>query len=154
MSSDSDAPTPEQLQAYAAAFNASQTLGFFGAVIEFDGDKARAIIDPVQDAMRGGMGGEYVNGGVVAALFDLAIGVTPALVDPTRRCATMSISMNFERPVRGDRIVCEAWINRAGPVVYASAHLLDGEGNVCAHAQGLVRHSKQKWESGVSPAVN
>jgi acyl-coenzyme A thioesterase PaaI-like protein len=147
-------PTPEQLNAYAAAFNASATLGFFGAHIEFEDDKARAIIDPVTDDMRGGMGGGFINGGIVAALFDLAIGITPALIDPSRRCATMSLSVNFERPVSGDRIVCEAWINRAGSVVYASAHLLAGDGTVCAHAQGLVRHSKQKWASGVSPAVN
>lgn len=149
-----DAPTPEQLQAYAEAFNASETLGFFGATVDFVDGKARAIIDPVTPAMRGGMGGGYINGGIVAALFDLAIGITPALVDPTRRCATMSLSMNFERPVQGERIIAEAWIDRAGPVVYASAHLLDGDGEVCAHAQGLVRHSKRKWDSGVSPAVN
>jgi acyl-coenzyme A thioesterase PaaI-like protein len=156
MSDDTEdlSPTPEQLQAYADAFNASATLGFFGAKIEFADGKARAIIDPVTDAMRGGLGGKYMNGGVVAALFDLTIGITPALVDPSRRCATMSLSMNFERPVAGERVVCEAWIDRAGPVVFASAHLLDGQGNVCAHAQGLVRHSKQKWESGVSPTVN
>lgn len=154
MSDDTGNPTTEQLQAYVDGFNASATLGFFGARIEFGDNKARAIIDPVTPAMRGGLGGKYINGGVVAALFDLAIGITPALVDPTRKCATMSLSMNFERPVGGDRVVCEAWIDRAGPVVFASAHIIDGDGRVCAHATGLVRHSKKKWDSGTSPAIN
>lgn len=148
-------PTLEQLARYAEEFNRSPALRAFGVQVSFPSvERAAATIDPVRPEQRGGLGTDAVNGGVLAAMFDLAIGVTPALLDPTRRNATMQLSMSFERPVTGNRVRAEAWITTAGATtVFSNAHILDGQGRVCARCQGLVKLSKLKWKSGRSPAA-
>ncbi len=91
------------------------------------------------------------NGGVLAAMYDLVIGAAGAIVDPTRRAATVQLSMNFERPVVGDVLRAEATVDRAGSrLVFASAHIFDEQRRLCSHAQGVVRLSKTTWR-GDSP---
>lgn len=149
-------PTREALDRYAAAFSASRTLKAFGVRISFpDAHTVEAVLDPVREDQRGGLGSDAVNGGVLAAIFDLAIGCAPATIDPTRRTATMQLSMNFMRPLRGSRLVARGRVDRAGnAVLFCSAEVLDGQGEVCATCTGLVRMSEARWASGESPAVN
>jgi uncharacterized protein (TIGR00369 family) len=157
MSDTSPRPTQDQLDRYAEQFNKSQTLHFFGVRISFpEGRKAVVTLPEVRPEQRGGLGtSAAINGGVIAALFDLAIGCTPALLDPTRRCATLQLSMSFQRPVTGHTVRAEAEIDSHGKnTLFASARLLDEQGNVCARAQGVVRLSTLPWASGDSPAVN
>lgn len=151
----SDRPTKEQLDTYAREFSKSATLRYFGVTLSFpNAERIRATF-PVKSEHRGGLGSEAVNGGVLAAIFDLVIGSCSALVDPTRRSATVHLSMNFEQPVHGDIVTAEGWVDRAGgSTLFASAHILDGAGRVCARAQGVVRMSRMKWENGSSPAIN
>jgi len=148
-------PSPEELQAYADGFNRSATLRAFGATLDFpEGKKVRAVL-PVKPEQRGGMGMSHVNGAVIAGLFDLIIGCTGGLVDPTRRTATMQLSMSFERGLAGDRVTGEAWIDRVGgSTLFASAVMLNEAGEVCARCQGVVRISTLAWDAGSSPAVN
>lgn len=146
----------KRLAVYADGFNQSETLGLFGVRIEFpDTRRVRAIIDEVRPGHRGGLGSDAINGGVLAALFDLTIGVCGALVDPARRSATLQLSMNFERPVTGDRVTAEAHIDRAGGTnLFASAVIFDAAGQACARSQGVVRLSRSAWANAGSPAVN
>src|SRR5439155_8141367 len=117
--------------------------------------RVRATIDPVEPHHRGGLGTEAVNGGVLAALFDLVLGCTAALVDPTKRTATMQISMSFMRPTTGARIIAEGWIDRAGQnTLFSSAYITDARGTICARATGVVKLSDVPWFDGKSPAVN
>ena len=103
----------------------------------------------------GGLGADAVNGGVLAAIFDLVIGSTPALIDPTRRTATMQLSMSFMKPVRGKRFHAEAWVDSAGgSTLFSSAVIKDEHGGICARCQGVVKMSKGPWASGNSPAMN
>ncbi len=141
------------LDRYAESFNASEILEFFETHLVFpDTETVQAIIDEPADGMMGGMGEERVfNGGVLAAMYDLVIGCAGALVDPTRRAATVQLSMNFERPVTGDRLVAEAGVDRAGKkLVFASATIFDKEQRICSHGQGVVRLASTGWE-GDSP---
>lgn len=156
MSEQSPRPTPEQLARYADGFNQSASMRAFGVKIHFpSGDKVVAVIDPIQPAQRGGLGMEAVNGGVLAAMFDLVIGCTPALIDPRRRTATVHLSMSFERPLLGDVLRAEGWIDSAGTsTIFSSGRILDGTGKVCARCQGIVKLSKLSWKSGESPAIN
>jgi uncharacterized protein (TIGR00369 family) len=149
-------PTPEQLARYAAAFNSSQTLQYFGVRVAFpDGEKVVASMDTIRPEHRGGLGTSAVNGGVLAAVFDLVIGCTSALVDPSRRTATMQLSISFERPVFGNSLRAEATINACGKsILFASACILDEAGRDCARCQGLVRLSSMPWKTGESPAIN
>lgn len=156
MSDSENHPTQEQLDRYADQFNQSQTMRFFGARLSFpQGQKVVITLPEVRPEHRGGLGAAAINGGVLAALFDYAIGCTPALKDPTRRAATMQLSMSFERPVLGDSVRAEATIDSAGTsTLFASARMYDARGQVCARCQGVVKLSQMKWASGESPAVN
>lgn len=149
-------PTPEQLAAYADGFNASATLQYFKARISFPtGEIVRAVVDPIPPEQLGGMGMAVVNGGVLAAMFDLVLGCSSALVDPTRRSATMQLSMSFMRPLAGSRLVAESWVDRAGgDTVFSSAHVLDAAGTVCGRAQGVIKLAKVAWANPGSPATN
>lgn len=148
-------PPADALERYADNFNRSATLRHFGLTLSFpEGRLVRATL-PVRPDQRGGLGSEAVNGGVLAAMFDLVVGSTSALVDPTRRSATVQLSMSFERPTNGDVITADAWIDRAGgSTLFASAVIRDGQGEVTARCQGVVRISRLPWADGASPAIN
>ncbi|HEX8436675.1 PaaI family thioesterase [Archangium sp.] len=156
MSDTETRPTQEQLDTYAEHFNQSQTMRLFGLKLSFPrGEKVVVTLPEVRTEHRGGLGTAAVNGGVIAAMFDYAIGCTPALKDPTRRAATMQLSLSFERPVRGDVVRAEATIDSAGSsTLFASARMYDAQGQVCARCQGVVKLSQMKWASGQSPAIN
>jgi len=154
MADPASRPTPEQLAHYAREFSASVPLKSFGCRLHFPtSDRVVVEIDPLEPQHRGGLGTDAVNGGVLAAMFDLAIGTTPALLDTTRRNATMQLSMTFERPLRGSKLRTEAWIESAGTsTLFASARTLDEHGQVVARCQGVVKLSKLKWKAGGSPS--
>lgn len=155
--SEADArPTQEQLDRYAEQFNQSQTMRLLGLRLSFpQGEKVVITLPEVRPEHRGGLGTAAINGGIISAMFDYAIGCTPALVDPTRRCATMQLSVSFERPLRGSTIRAEATIDNVGTsTLFASARMYDDKGQVCARCQGVVKISQMKWASGESPAIN
>jgi uncharacterized protein (TIGR00369 family) len=131
-------PTLESLHALADLWNASASMRHFGARLEFTRvDRVRAVIDPVRDVHRGGMGTEAVNGVVLAGLFDLVIGTVGWLTRPDTRSATVNLAMSFFRPTRGDRVVAEARLIRAGlNLIFAAAEIFDGEDRVSARCDG------------------
>ncbi|OJH37775.1 PaaI family thioesterase [Cystobacter ferrugineus] len=148
-------PSQEQLDRYAEQFNQSLTLKHHGARMSFPSREKVVVTAEVRPEHRGGLGSDAVNGGVISALFDLVIGSTPALRDPTRRSATVQLSISFERPLRGNLLRAEATIDTLGAsTVFASARMYDAQGVVCARCQGVVQMSRMKWASGESPAVN
>ncbi len=156
MTPEKPAPTLEQLARYADAFNTSETLKHFGVRVFFpDLATCEVVLDPVLPAQRGGLGSDAVNGGVLAAMFDLVLGCAPALVDPARRSATVQLSLNFLRAVRGDRVVARSRVTRAGEtLVFAEAQLFDATGELCATATGLSRRSSLPWAADGTPAIN
>jgi uncharacterized protein (TIGR00369 family) len=147
-------PLQEQLDRFAEQFSQSPAMRLYGARLSFpEGKKAVITLPEVRPEHRGGLGTDAVNGGILAALFDFVIGCTPALSDPSRRAATMQLSMSFERPVRGDSVRVEATIDSLGTnTVFSSARLFDAQGSVCARCQGVIKVSQMKWASGDSPA--
>lgn len=149
-------PTIEQLKRYSDSFNDSATLKHFGVRVTFPNeDLVEVVIDQIKPEQRGGLGTDAINGGVLAAVFDLAIGCTPALVDPTRRSATVQLSINFMRAVRGERLIAQAKVERAGDVLlFASAKIIDDQGVVCATCTGMSRLTDLPWAGGESPAIN
>jgi uncharacterized protein (TIGR00369 family) len=140
--------TAEALERYATFFNESAHIKAFGLRLSFPGGTSVQVdLDPIQRGHRGGLGTAAVNGGVLAAIFDLAIGCTPALIDPTRRSATAQLSMSFMRPVMGDRLRAVARIDQAGKTtVFSSASILDEQDVECCRCQGLSKLSNLPWE--------
>ena len=141
--------TLESLQALAKIWNDSPPMRQLGARLEFERvDRVRAVIDPVMPYHRGGMGTDAVNGPVLAGLFDLVIGTVGWLSRPDSRSATVSLAMTFLRPTRGDRIVVEARLLRAGTnLTFAAAETFDGQGEVTARCDGTVAVAHGKFES-------
>lgn len=150
------APTRDQLDRYANAFNESQTLKYFGVKLRFpDLETVEVFMEQILPAHRGGLGSDAVNGGVLAAIFDLIIGCTPALVDPTRRSATAHLSINFLTALRGNSLLARAKVDRGGStLVFSSASIFDDQGNECANATGISRLSSIPWAADGTPAVN
>jgi uncharacterized protein (TIGR00369 family) len=141
--------TLESLQALAKTWNSSPPMRQLGARLEFERvDRVRAVIDPVMPYHRGGMGTDAVNGPVLAGLFDLVIGTVGWLSRPDSRSATVSLAMTFLRPTRGDRIVVEARLLRAGTnLTFAAAEIFGEQGEVTARCDGTVAVAHGKFES-------
>jgi uncharacterized protein (TIGR00369 family) len=131
-------PTLEALRELARKWNDSPPMRHFGARLEFERvDRVRAVIDPVSSFHRGGMGTEAISGVVLAGLFDLVIGTVGWLTRPDSRTGTVHLSMSFMRPTRGDRVVAEARLVRAGAnLIFASAEIFDGAGEATARCDG------------------
>ena len=131
-------PTLASLRALGEIWNVSPPMKHFGARLEFERvDRVRAVIDPVLPVHRGGLGTDAVNGVVLAGLFDLVVGTVGWLTRPETRSATVNLAMSFFRPTRGDRVVAEARLVRAGlNLVFAAAEILDAEGRVTARCDG------------------
>jgi uncharacterized protein (TIGR00369 family) len=142
-------PTLESLRALGEMWNASPPMKHFGARLEFERvDRVRAVIDPVTSVHRGGLGTDAINGVVLAGLFDLVIGTVGWLTRPDTRSATVNLSMSFFRPTRGDRIVAEARLIRAGlSLVFAAAEIFDAEGRVTARCDGTCAIALGKSDS-------
>lgn len=140
--------TLEALRVLADAWNGSPPVQHLGARLEFDRvDRVRLVVEPLHAYHRGGMGTDAVNGIVLAGLFDLAIGVVGWLTRPDSRSGTVSLSMTFLRPTRGNRVVVEARLLRAGTnVTFATAEILDGAGRVTARCDGTVAVSLGRYE--------
>jgi uncharacterized protein (TIGR00369 family) len=140
--------TLEALRALAQGWNESPPMQRLGARLDFDRvDRVRAVLDPVTPYHRGGMGTDAVNGVVLAGLFDLAIGTVGWLTRPDARSATVSLSMTFLRPTRGDRVVVEARLLRAGTnLTFAAAEIFDGNGQVTARCDGTVAVAMGRYE--------
>ena len=138
--------TLEALRQLGAVWNEGPPMKHFGARLEFDRiDRVRAVIDPVQPFHRGGMATEAVNGVVLAGLFDLVIGTVGWLTRPDARTATVTLAMSFFKPTRGDRVVAEGRLIRAGlNLIFCAAEIANGEGEVSARCEGTcaVAHGK------------
>lgn len=134
--------SPEQLRSEFAFFNELGFIRHFGVRCEIlDAYRVRAIIDPVTDLHRGGIQGAAVNGGILASMFDLALGL-PGLyrAHPGGRTATIQLSMSFMRPAMGNVLDTQAWIERAtSGLLFTAAEARDAEGLLCATASGVVR---------------
>jgi uncharacterized protein (TIGR00369 family) len=130
--------TLEALHALAEVWNQGPPMRHFGARLDFTRvDRVRAVIDPILPFHRGGLGTEAVNGVVLAGLFDLVIGTVGWLTRPEARSATVNLAMTFFRPTRGDVVVAEARLVRAGmSLIFATAEIFDGVGAVTARCDG------------------
>lgn len=143
-------PSPQQLAQYAEVFNQSEAIRPWGLKISFSGERVFVRLDEVRADQRGGLGTDAVNGAVLSGIFDLAIGCTPALLDPSRRSATSQLSISFMKPVRGNALRAEAWIESVGNrTVFAAAVIYDEAGQACARCHGMAQMGSGTW--GDSP---
>lgn len=126
-------------------WNAHPSMTHMGARVDLSTPGlVRAYLDPVLPYHRGGLGTEAVNGAVIAGMFDLAIGLSGYMHTIGRRAGVAQISIQYMRPVEGDRFQVIGWPTRVGgSLVFASAELRDQRGTVCARCDGIVAVSSR-----------
>ncbi len=126
--------------ALAAQWNRHHGLRHLGVRVDLSApDVVRLYIDPIQPHHRGGLGTDAVNGAVIAAVFDLTIGLVGHFCTLGRRAGTAQLNIHFLRPVLGDRFEVLGRVVRAGrSLVFAAAELHDEQGTLCARCDGIV----------------
>lgn len=110
---------------------------------------------------RGGAGSaDVINGGVIAYMFDAALGCAIASanlarpdmrgVDPRAlRQATINLDISYLEAATGPRFEAHGQVVRAGRgMAFAEGRLLDAQGRVCASAKGIWRIS---WPRSSGP---
>ncbi len=141
MSSSSETQlTDAQRTDLAAQWNEHPGMKHMGAVVDLSiAGLVRATIDPLKPHHRGGLGTDAVNGGIIAGMFDLVIGLSGYLHTLGRRAGVAQLNIQFLRPVEDDRLQVTGWPTRVGHnLVFAAAELRDQNGRVCAVCNGMV----------------
>lgn len=141
-----------ELEAFQAEWSKHPGMRHMGATLDLSTPGVvRAVVDPIQPEHRGGLGTDAVNGAVIAGIFDLVIGLSGYLQTAGRRAGVAQLSIQFLRPVTGDRFEVIGRPVRAGQtLVFATAELLDGRGTVCARCDGIVAVSGSAVGAGLA----
>lgn len=104
-----------------------------------------------RDDQRGGGGTSALNGGVIAYMFDGALGAAVTSLVMNRfgidaadkaafETATVSLTINYAQPAEGDAFQAHGVAVRAGrTIAFAEGKLYDERGDVCATASGVWR---------------
>ena len=76
-----------------------------------------------------------LHGGMMATMMDMTMGMLTRFCRKTNAVSTVSLSLNYLRPVREGAVSVCAHIRKAGrTVVFAEAELTDEQGRLCADA--------------------
>ncbi len=154
----SDVPLQDELAAplreeLAAKWNAHPGIVHLGVRLTIVSRRElRAVVDPVRDHHRGGMGTPAVNGPTIAAVFDLVTGLTGYLQVMGTRAGVAQLGIRYMRPVEGSRFEVIGRPLRTGrSLVFVGCELLDEHGVVCAAAEGLVSISQTEGAGELAP---
>lgn len=127
-------------EALAQQWSALPAMRALRARADFsDPEAVRVVIDRLEPFHRGGLGTDAVNGAVLAGLCDAAVGLVGHFQALGRRVGTAQLSIQFLRPLRGNRLVAVGRLTRAGAsLVFARAEVEDEHGVVCVRCDGIV----------------
>lgn len=121
-------------------FNRSVQLQFIGARIDMsDPSVPKAFIDEIKDFHEGGIGSDAVNGGVIATMADLALGLLGLSHFKEGMTATAQLTVHYLKPFRTKSIAAEAHTQRVvGNRIFGTVELSNDKGEVCAIAYGAL----------------
>ena len=121
-------------------FNRSVQLQHLGATIDMSEPQApKAFINDLKDIHAGGIGSEAVNGGVIASLADLALGLLGLLHYKEGMTATAQLTVHYLKPFRSKSISAEAHTQQVvGNRIFGTVELKNDKGDVCAIAYGAL----------------
>ena len=131
---------------YAGFYEAQQLK----AVDAAPGKSIVRLVNP-RDDQRGGGGTSALNGGVIAYMFDGALGSAVASLAvheygagekdiPGYAESTISLTINYVKPALGDAFEAHGTAIRTGrTVAFAEGKLYDSDGEICATASGVWR---------------
>ena len=139
------------LAAVAAAFNASPQVGSFGIRCALDDPaRPRVYLDAVAAIHRGGIGSTAVNGAVMAAMFDLAIGLLGVPYWGEGMAPTATLNIQYLRPAVADAVVVEAARGEvtASRIFGAATLRAAPDGPVFAQCQGSLGRGRTLGRKG------
>lgn len=130
---------PAARRAWAERFNALPGMRLVGGAVDLADETCVAVRLPeIGPEHQGGLGTDAVNGAVLAACFDVALGVAGVLQFPGRRAGTVELSMKFMRPAIGGAVTAYGIaLKRADNIAFVESELFCG-GRFCARASGMV----------------
>ncbi len=126
--------------AWASHFNRLPVMVQLGAFIDVEDPVTTRVVVPKFEAYHlGGMGGPSMNGGMIAAMFDCAVGVAGALQFPQQMAGTIDLSIKIVRAICSPRVVAYSrTTKKTRSVAFVEAIAFDGDNRFCASANGIV----------------
>ncbi len=144
---------PEVVAAFWQRWGSNTFLSAQGLELEL-GDSGRVVVHlraPTAVQRGGGGSADVINGGVIAYMFDAALGCAIASanlarpemrsIDPRElRQSTINLDISYIEAAAGPRFEAHGQVVRAGRgMAFAEGRLLDADGRVCATAKGIWR---------------
>lgn len=124
-----------------AHFNNSPQLLHMGIAIQLE-DLYQPVcgIEKVENYHLGGIGQDYVNGGVISAVFDLSIGLTGLSFLREGHFATNQLNIHLSKPLEAKAFYAVSQINKQiGNTLFSESTLYNYKNEPCAYASGTVR---------------
>lgn len=124
-----------------AHFNQGEFVRHMGFEVSLkDPEQPRCFISKPADFHLGGVGQKFVNGAVIAGMFDFVIGLTALKFASAGNFATTNVNISLIRPVNHEGAYATAKCNRQiGNRLFVEAVLFDGEDKPCCYANGEIR---------------
>jgi len=122
-------------------FNNSPQLSYFGISVKLDDpDAPRCEILKIMPYHLGGLGLEFINGGVISAVVDLAIGLTAIRYLNKGYLATSKLNIDLIRPIDGQCFYAISKMNRKiDAKVFSEATIFNYKDEPCVYASGATR---------------
>ena len=128
-------------QAAQDQFNAKEFMRWLGISVDLsDPERPRCSLLEPQPFHLGGIGQDYVNGAVISAVLDIALGLTGIRYAPMGYFATRNLHIDLTLPVENDGFyVTGRETSRIGKNLFAEATVFNLDGEPRVHSTGVVR---------------
>ncbi len=122
-------------------FNEGEFAKHMGLHISLDNPSVpKCYILTPQPFHFGGVGQDYVNGAVIAAMFDFVIGLTALTYASHGNFATTNVNIKYAKPVKLNGVLVTAECTRKiGRTLFVEATLFTHGDEPCCFAHGEVR---------------
>ena len=121
-------------------FNRSGQLKHMGARVDLTQPESPvAVIDEVADIHKGGFGSDAVQGGIIAGLAELALGLLGLMHYKDGMTATAQITVHYLKPFRTKSITARAFTQKVvGNRIFGTVELMNDRNEICAIVYGAL----------------
>ena len=121
-------------------FNQSPQLRFIGAQVEWVRQgEALITIPEVRDVHQGGLGSNAINGGIIALLCDMALGLLGVDYWHEGFAGTQNLSIDYLKPLEATAISVHSKIEQVvGKKVIGLMEVLNEKNEICSYAHGIL----------------
>jgi acyl-coenzyme A thioesterase PaaI-like protein len=100
----------------------------------------QCAISEIKPFHLGGIGQEFVNGAIMSAMLDFALGLTGLKYATLGSFATCTLNIDIARPIEKGRFYAIAKGNRKiGKKVYSEATIFNAQDEPCVYATGILK---------------